>query len=80
MVKIEGDILTIRYYTYGFLGWYLAETHVAVVEASEGLAGIPQTKSGNPKVGQFAILDGPKSGVEHSGYVSDYTYIYDLSD
>ena len=31
-------------------GWHLTESHLAIAQT---LAGIPQTKSGNPKVGNF---------------------------
>ena len=51
-VEIVGDNLEIQYGAFG--NWRITETHVAVAESFEG---IPQTKSGNPKVGKFAILD-----------------------
>ena len=36
-------------------GWVITETHVAV---GQELADIPQTKSGNPKIGKFAYSGG----------------------
>ena len=46
-------------------GWFLTESHVAVADA---LAGIPQTKQGNPIPGQFG-----KKGVEESATLSYQT-------
>ena len=43
----DGDNLYVRYYTYA---GGMDETHLAVAEV---FADIPQTKTGNPKVGQF---------------------------
>ena len=73
-VEIVGDNFEIQYGAFG--NWRITETHVAVAESFEG---IPQTKSGNPKVGKFAILDGPKSGIKHDPPVKTYTYTYPLS-
>lgn len=45
--------------------WLLSQTHLHVADS---LAGIPQTKSGNPKVGNFAYQS------THDPYVTTYTY------
>ncbi len=44
----DGSNLHVEYRT--FSSWSLTETHLAVAETVDG---IPQTKSGNPKVGNF---------------------------
>ena len=49
--------------------WEMTETHVAVADSLEG---IPQTKSGNPKVGNFPYA------MEHNPAVTTYTYVIDL--
>ncbi len=49
----------------------LVETHVAVAES---LDDIPQTKSGNPKVGKFPYK------MEHDPSVIEYTYVIPLDD
>lgn len=46
-------------------GWLLGQTHLHVADS---LASIPQTKSGNPKVGNFAYQS------THNPYVTSYTY------
>ena len=46
----DDDNLYVMYSVWG-TGWEITETHLAVATS---LAGIPQTKSGNPKVGHFA--------------------------
>ena len=52
-------------------GWYLTESHVAVAYTMEDL---PQTGSGNPKVGHFDF------SVEHDPPVSEYTYLIDIPE
>jgi hypothetical protein len=47
-VSNDGTNLYVEYSTKN--GWLLTETHLAIATS---LAGIPQTKSGNPKVGNF---------------------------
>ena len=47
-VSNDGSSLYVEYLVSG--GWQLTETHVAV---GQSLDDIPQTKSGNPKVGHF---------------------------
>ena len=58
----EGSIC-VAYQTDG--PWLLTETHLAIADT---LAGIPQTKSGNPRPGQF-----PWSAT-HNPAVSQFTY------
>lgn len=48
IVTNDGDFLYIEFVAYA--PWVLVETHVAV---SDTLDGIPQTKKGNPKIGNF---------------------------
>ena len=50
-------------------GWLLNETHLHIANESE--EGIPQTKKGNPKVGQFDYSE------EHEPCV-EYTYVIPL--
>lgn len=45
--------------------WLLSETHLHVADS---LAGIPQTKNGNPKIGNFAYQ------TQHAPAVNTYTY------
>ncbi|MFH0912374.1 MAG: hypothetical protein V1807_01810 [Patescibacteria group bacterium] len=49
IVTNDAQFVYVEYTTWA--PWVLVETHVAV---SDSLEGIPQTKTGNPKVGQFA--------------------------
>jgi hypothetical protein len=49
----DDDFLYVTYHVY-YGDWQLVETHVAVADS---LAGIPQTNSGNPKVGNFPYSD-----------------------
>jgi hypothetical protein len=58
-VNITPSTVTVRFETFD--GWLMTETHLAVVTAAQGWEKIPQTKSGNPKVGNFLGLDGEKS-------------------
>ena len=54
------------YVTYATSGdWKLQQTHLHVADS---LAGIPMTKSGNPKIGNFAYQ------TTHSPLVTTYTY------
>ena len=52
-------------------GWLLSETHLHVADS---LAGIPQTKKGNPKVGNFAYQ------TTHDPEVTEYTYVIAKAD
>ncbi|MEN8223778.1 MAG: hypothetical protein ABFS05_00325 [Bacteroidota bacterium] len=64
-VSVTHDEMNI-YVTYHILeaGWCLSETHMHV---APNLAGIPQTKSGNPKVGHFEYQ------MQHD-CITEYTY------
>ena len=55
--EITGEALT--------AGWVITETHLAVADS---LAGIPQTKTGNPIPGKF------EHSMEHDPAVTEYTY------
>lgn len=46
-------------------GWLLSQTHLHVADS---LASIPQTKTGNPKIGNFAYQ------ATHNPYVTTFTY------
>ena len=59
----------ITYMTSG--GWEITETHLAVASSFND---IPQTKSGNPKIGKF-----PYSS-HHDPAVTSVTYVIDLED
>ncbi len=61
--------MTVKYTTTG--GWVINETNLAVATSFED---IPQTKSGNPKVGKF-----PYSS-EHDPGVTIVTHVIDLND
>ena len=52
-------------------GWEITETHLAVAKSFDD---IPQTKKGNPKIGQF-----PYKG-DHSPAVTEVTYTINLDD
>jgi hypothetical protein len=55
-------------------GWVLKETHVAIALS---LGGIPQTGSGNPKVGQFALSavhNPPVTAFDHCIDLASYGY------
>lgn len=60
----DGDILTVEY-VITEPGWVITQTHLAVADS---LAGIPQTKKGNPKVGQFDY------SLSHEPPVTSYAY------
>jgi hypothetical protein len=62
-VAIDSTALTVTYQTTG--GWMMTEVHLDI--AAEA-AGLPQTRSGNPKVGRFAWAD------EMAMPVSTYTF------
>ena len=66
-VTDDGNNLTVTYTTTN--GWLLNETHLHIANESE--EGIPQTKKGNPKVGQFDYSE------EHEPCV-EYTYVIPL--
>ena len=52
-------------------GWQINETNLAVATSFDD---IPQTKSGNPKIGKFPYK------ADHPGGVTTYTYTIDLDD
>jgi hypothetical protein len=66
-VEVTNDTDSL-YVTYRITesGWLLNETHLHIANESE--EGIPQTKKGNPKVGQFDYSE------EHVPCVEEYTY------
>ncbi|MBW2965108.1 hypothetical protein KY363_06635 [Candidatus Woesearchaeota archaeon] len=64
----DGTTLFVKFTTHD--GWELSQTHVDV---ASDLSGIPQTKSGNPKVGNFAY------SMTHDPTVAEYTYEIDLA-
>jgi hypothetical protein len=66
-VSNDADFLYVTYETTG--GWKLKETHLAVADSVEG---IPQTKKGNPKVGNFPYKAKHKK-------VEEYTYKIELT-
>jgi hypothetical protein len=60
--EVVGDFLEITYSTTG--GWELVEANLWI---GDNLGSMPQTKNGNPKVGQFPYKSGDISGVtEHT--------------
>jgi len=61
--------MTVEYTTTG--GWEITETHLAVTTSFDD---IPQTGSGNPKVGKFPYRS------EHDPAVTVVTYVIDLDD
>ncbi|MFH1679585.1 MAG: hypothetical protein ABIH26_02960 [Candidatus Eisenbacteria bacterium] len=65
-VSVVDGSLSVDIQTTG--GWVLTETHLAVATA---LDSIPQTGSGNPKVGKFLFQ------TEHDPAVTSYTYCTD---
>lgn len=60
-VGIEGTNLVVVYKTEG--GWELTETHLWLGKA---LADMPQTKSGNPKIGNFPYNSGALAGTSYT--------------
>ena len=62
-VANDANYLYVTYTTTG--GWKLQQTHLHVADS---LAGIPQTKTGNPKIGNFAYQ------TTHNPLVTTYTY------
>lgn len=65
----DTDNVYIKYETKD--NWVITETHMATALS---LAGIPQTKTGNPKVGNFPYND------QHSPPVTEYTYVVNYKD
>jgi len=65
----DGDNIYVLFTTTG--GWMLTETHVAVATSLEG---IPQTKTGNPKVGNFPYK------MSHVPPVTEYLYTISRGD
>ncbi|MFH1144671.1 MAG: hypothetical protein V1774_09030 [Candidatus Eisenbacteria bacterium] len=73
-VTVTNDDDTLSVEIVAAPGWYLTESHVAVARTLEEL---PQTGSGNPKVGHFdfaAVHDPPASGYTYTISVADYGY------
>lgn len=53
--------------------WRMVETHLGVAPS---LAGIPQNKNGNPRVGAFTLGEDGESGtIDHDPPVTTYIYI-----
>ena len=76
-VWTSGELLFIRYSTDS--GWEIYETHLAIATS---LSEIPQTKSGNPKIGRFPLKSNHPEGTEGVTYVVniyDYLPVGDLS-
>ena len=67
----DADNIYVQYNTEGC--WQLTETHLDVAQT---FADIPKTRSGNPKVGHFALPDGTRTGMEHDTAVPVHTYTY----
>lgn len=63
IVSYDANNLYISYYMNN--GWSLSQTHVAVATS---LADIPQTGSGNPKVGNFGIAESFSTGADSAFY------------
>lgn len=63
IVSADATNLYVAYYLN--IGWTLKQTHVAV---AKNLADIPQTGSGNPKVGNFGIQESFAQGVDTAFY------------
>lgn len=63
-VSNDGTNLYVQYSTKN--GWLMTETHLAIATS---LAGIPQTKNGNPKVGNFAYQRSYNPAVGTDTYV-----------
>jgi len=73
MVSVEEGILCVEILTSG--NWVMTETHVAI--ATE-LDSIPQTGSGNPKVGKFLFSTDHDPPVTYFSYCTDpLLYLYD---
>jgi len=68
-ISNEADYLSIEIVTGN--GWYLTESHAAVARTLETL---PQTGSGNPKVGHFDLA------TEHDPPVTSFTYEISIAD
>ena len=62
-VAVEGGNVCVTFETTG--GWQLTETHLAIATS---LAGLPQTKSGNPSPGKFPY------SAKHKPAVTTFTY------
>jgi hypothetical protein len=60
----DANNLYVTFSTAG-TGWFISETHLHVADS---LASIPQTKTGNPKIGNFDYQS------SHNPYVTEYTY------
>jgi len=65
----SGAVLYVEFSTDS--GWTMSETHLAVATSFEG---IPQTKKGNPKIGNFPYQTDHPEGTE------THTYILNLND
>jgi hypothetical protein len=72
-VMNDGQELTVVFETNN--GWNLAETHVHIASR---FADIPQTKTGNPKIGNFALkhtLSPVTQQDEHTINLANYSYV-----
>jgi hypothetical protein len=65
----DANTLYVTFSTEG-TGWYLSETHLHVADS---LASIPQTKNGNPKIGNF------NDQSTHDPFVTEMTYTIEKS-
>jgi hypothetical protein len=73
VVANDENELCIQIETSG--GWMMTETHVAIARTPEEF---PQTGSGNPKVGQFALSaehDPAVTSFDHCIFLEDYGYL-----
>jgi hypothetical protein len=68
-VSNDDDFLYVTFLTAN--DWLLSETHLHVADS---LAGIPQTKKGNPKVGNFSYK------TTHDPEVTEFTYVIAKAD
>lgn len=69
-IAVSDGSLCVTYATDG--GWLLQETHLAIADS---LAGIPQTKSGNPRPGQFPWSATHNPAVQEFTYCVNYPYV-----
>lgn len=68
-VRRSGQFLSITFTTDS--GWTMSETNLAVATSLEG---IPQTKSGNPKIGRFPYK------ADHPDGTETHTFVINLND
>ena len=70
-VTVTNDTMNIFVTFTTIDGWNMTETHLHI--ANESVDGIPQTKKGNPRPGQFDYSE------EHEPCVDVYTYVIPLN-